>query len=48
MINIPSDCGESEALAAAKADSAIAPLLEGKTIVKEIYVKGRIVNIAVK
>ena len=47
-INIPSDCGESEALAAAKADSAIAPLLEGKTIVKEIYVKGRIVNIAVK
>ena len=31
-------------LAAAKADSKIAALLEGKTIKKEIYVPGKLVN----
>ncbi|MDE6592490.1 MAG: leucine--tRNA ligase [Oscillospiraceae bacterium] len=47
-ITIPADCNEADAVAAAKASDEIAPLLEGKTIVKEIYVKGRIVNLAVK
>ncbi|MDE7294749.1 MAG: class I tRNA ligase family protein [Oscillospiraceae bacterium] len=47
-ITIPADCNEADAVAAAKASEEIAPLLEGKTIVKEIYVKGRIVNLAVK
>jgi len=32
----------------AKANETIAPLLEGKTIVKEIYVPGKIVNIVAK
>ncbi|MCM1577758.1 MAG: leucine--tRNA ligase, partial [Ruminococcus sp.] len=47
-ITVPADCEAEEAIAAAKASGEIAPLLEGKTVVKEIYVKGRIVNIAVK
>ena len=34
----------AEVLAAAKADSKIAALLEGKTIKKEIYVPGKLVN----
>ena len=36
------------AIAAAKADPAVAEALAGKTVVKEIYVKGRLVNLAVK
>ena len=36
------------AIAAAKAEPAVAEVLAGKTIVKEIYVKGRLVNLAVK
>ena len=38
----------SAAIAAAKADPAVAAALEGKQLVKEIYVKGRLVNLAVK
>ena len=36
------------AIAAAKADPTIAGLLEGKTIIKELYVKGKLVNIVAK
>ena len=32
----------------AKAEPAVAAALEGKTLVKEIYVKGRLVNLAAK
>ena len=37
-----------DAIAAAKADPAMAPLLEGKTIIKDIYVPGKLVNIVAK
>ena len=37
-----------DAIAAAKADPAVAAALEGKQLVKEIYVKGRLVNLAAK
>ena len=47
-INISADATSEEAIAAAKADPTIAGLLEGKTIVKEIYVPGRLVNIVAK
>jgi len=47
-INIFVDAQQDEAIAAAKADKNIAAAIEGKTVVKEIYVKGRIVNIVVK
>ncbi len=45
---IPAEATQEEALAAAKADEKIAAETEGKTIVKELYVKGRLVNIVVK
>ncbi len=47
-ILIPKDAAKEDAIAAAKADPKIAPQLEGKTVVKEIYVPGKIVNIVVK
>ncbi|MBZ9749627.1 leucine--tRNA ligase [Deinococcus sp. HMF7604] len=37
-----------EALSAAKANADVARFVEGKTVVKEIYVPGRIINIVVK
>ncbi|MBQ4043858.1 MAG: class I tRNA ligase family protein, partial [Clostridia bacterium] len=47
-IRIAADADKDAAIAAAKADEKIAALLEGKTIVKEIYVPGKIVNIVAK
>ena len=45
---VPSDASKEDLLAAAKADPTIAAQLAGKTIVKEIVVPGKLVNIAVK
>ena len=39
---------KDKVLEMAKADEKIVSLLEGKTIVKEIYVPNKIVNIVVK
>jgi len=39
---------QEEALALAKAEPEIAQLLAGKTIVKELYVPGRLINLVVK
>ena len=47
-ITIAADADRDAAIAAAKADEKIASMLEGKTIVKEIYVPGKIVNIVAK
>ncbi len=47
-INVPSDAEQPEVLEIAKKDPNISGLVDGKTIVKEIYVKGRLVNIVVK
>ena len=47
-LNIPADAEQDEVLKLAKADSTVAGLIEGKSIVKEIYVKGRLVNIVAK
>ncbi len=38
----------ADAIAAAKAEPAVAALIAGKTVAKEIYVPGKLVNIAVK
>ncbi len=46
MIAVDED--KDSVISRAKANEAIAPLLEGKTIVKEIYVPGKIVNIVAK
>ena len=45
---IPADADSDTAIAAAKANAAVAAAIDGKTSVKEIYVKGRLVNLVVK
>ena len=47
-INVAADITAADAIAAAKADSAVAELTEGKSIVKELYVPKKLVNIVVK
>ena len=47
-VTLPMNCENGEALAIAKADEKIQPFIEGKTIVKEIVVPNRIVNLVVK
>ena len=45
---VPADISAEDAVALAKEDEKIKEATEGKTIVKELYVKGRLVNIVVK
>ena len=45
---IPAEAEQAEVLGIAKADEGVASAIDGKNIVKEIYVKGRLVNIVVK
>lgn len=45
---IPAEIEAAQAIELAKKDSAIAAAIDGKTVVKELYVKGRLVNIVVK
>ena len=47
-LNIAADAAQDEVLALAKADEKVAAEISGKTIVKELYVPGRLVNIVVK
>ena len=47
-IDVAADITGEAAIAAAKADPAVAEAIAGKTVAKEIYVKGRLVNIAVR
>lgn len=45
---IAAKAGKEEAIAVARADERIATLIAGKTVVKEIFVPGKIVNLVVK
>ena len=47
-LNVPADIEQADAVAAAKADEKVQAELDGKNIIKEIYVKGKLVNIVVK
>lgn len=47
-LNVNAELDDDAVIAAAKADEKVAPLLEDKTIVKEIYVKQKLVNLVVK
>ncbi|MEA5050867.1 MAG: leucine--tRNA ligase [Oscillospiraceae bacterium] len=47
-VTVAADADAATALAAAKADAKIACELSGKTLVKELYVPGRLVNLVVK
>ena len=48
VVSIPADADKDTVLAAVKSDAKIIAALEGKTIVKEIVVPGKIINIVIK
>lgn len=47
-INVPSDIDAASAISLAKQNSSVAGEIEGKTVIKELYVPKRLVNIVVK
>ncbi len=47
-ITIAKDATADEAISAAKSDEKVAEILDGKAIIKEIYVPGKIINIVAK
>ena len=47
-VALPLNCPREEAIAIAKADEKIAAAIAGKTVIKEISVPNKIVNIVVK
>lgn len=47
-LSVPTDIESDKAIALAKKDEGIAAALEGKNIIKEIYVNGKLVNIVAK
>lgn len=47
-VTVPADAASDEALSAAKADQKVSAALDGLHIIKEIYVKGKLVNIVAK
>ena len=47
-ISVPADVTKDDAIKMVYADERFTPLFEGKTVVKEIFVPGRIVNIVVR
>ena len=47
-LRLPADCTSEQAIAQAKADEKIASIIGSMTVVKEIYVKGKLVNLVVK
>ena len=47
-LTVPADISKEDALALAKEDERIKPLIDGKTIVKEIYVPAKLINFVVK
>ena len=47
-LNVAADIEQADAIAAAKADEKVQAELNGKNIIKEIYVKGKLVNIVAK
>ena len=47
-IEFPMDCDEATVKETAKSDPRVSKHIEGKTVVKEIFVKNKILNIVVK
>ena len=47
-LNVAADIEQADVIAAAKADEKVQAELNGKNIIKEIYVKGKLVNIVAK
>lgn len=47
-LTIAVDADKNDVLSQAKADEKVAPLIDGKNVIKEIYVPGKLVNIVAK
>ena len=47
-VELPLNCPVADAIATAKANEKIVPFLEGKTVIKEISIPNKIINIVVK
>jgi leucyl-tRNA synthetase len=47
-IALPLNCPAADAIATAKANERILPFIEGKTVIKEISIPNKIINIVVK
>ena len=47
-IELPLNCPAADAITAAKANEKIVPFIEGKTVIKEISIPNKIINIVVK
>ena len=47
-VQVAADVSKEDAIAAAKAEEKVAAALEGKNVVKEIYVPGKLVNLVVR
>ena len=47
-LSIKTDATQDEVIALAKAEAKVAEAIEGKNIIKQIYVKGKLVNFVVK
>ena len=47
-VELPLNCPAADAIAAAKANEKIVPFIEGKTVIKEISIPNKIINIVVK
>ena len=47
-LTVDADIQSADAIALAKADPKVAAEIAGKTVVKELYVKGKLVNLVVK
>ncbi len=48
VVKLPLDCEQDEALAVAFADEKVKSSTEGKNIVKQIYIKNRMINLVIK
>ena len=46
--NFPKDVDKDEVIAAAKAHARVQTFIEGKELVREIYVPGKLVNLVAK
>ncbi len=47
-IMLPTGCPAADAIAAAKANEKVIPFIEGKTVIKEISIPNKIINLVVK
>ena len=47
-VSVPADCDEETAIEKAANDERVLEFTAGKTVVKQIYVKGKLVNIVVR